>query len=441
MRDTFLIIMALVLGFIVLYAHLQSVYWGSIERFAERCRLRKVKLSGGWWGWTLEGQAGSLKVRIGGSLPKDHTQIVIPGPPDFSGISIRPESQAPWKIREIEVGSGIFDETFFVAGPIPLVLARLNEKARSALIRANDEITGTGGRLEIAGGMLRAEIVYDQLPHFLPLLLKVGECFASPVDVKRCLARNATQDPEAGVRLQNLLFLTREYAKDRKTSKTLRAACSDKSPEVRLRAGRALGREGRRTLLELVESQEDDTVSAEAFSILSHVLPFESMRAILVQALDRHHSQTARACMEALGRHGGAEAVGVLVNVMEKEQGELDVFAVQVLKTIGSPEAEGPLILALQRDRPALRIAAVNALARAGSPAAVLPLKEAAERFSRDPALSQALHQAIAEIQSRLQGASPGQLSLAQAEAGQLSLSTDPAGQLSLSDEGTPNDV
>jgi hypothetical protein len=88
----------------------------------------------------------------------------------------------------------------------------------------------------------------------------------------------------------------------------------------------------------------------------------------------------------------------------------------------------------------------------------VLPLKEAAERFSRDAELSRATRQAIAEIQSRLPGASPGQLSLAgadagqlsltqadagqlslaQADSGQLSLATDPAGQLSL---GSPEDT
>ncbi|HEX3526943.1 MAG TPA: hypothetical protein VH988_07735 [Thermoanaerobaculia bacterium] len=74
----------------------------------------------------------------------------------------------------------------------------------------------------------------------------------------------------------------------------------------------------------------------------------------------------------------------------------------------------------------------------------MLPLKELAERSSRDPELFKATRQAIAEIQSRLPGATPGQLSLAGAEAGQLSLAqaevgrlslaTEPAGELSLSD-------
>ena len=61
------------------------------------------------------------------------------------------------------------------------------------------------------------------------------------------------------------------------------------------------------------------------------------------------------------------------------------------------------------------------------------PLKEAAERSWIDLGLRAAARQAIAEIQSRLEGASPGQLSLTEAEAGQLSLARDEAGQLSLS--------
>ena len=132
-------------------------------------------------------------------------------------------------------------------------------------------------------------------------------------------------------------------------------------------------------------------------------------------------------------------------------EGELAADAAQALGETGSPAAEPSLIPALQREEDGLRVAAANALGRVGSAAAVLPLKEAAERSWLDRDLRRATRQAIAEIQSRLQGASPGQLSLAgaeagqlslaQADAGQLSLSTDSAGQLSLGDEGTPKDA
>ena len=427
------------------------------QRMAEQCArkgdLREVKLSSGTLEWKLQGQAGPLKVQITSRMGKGSSQvvIVIPGPPGFSEVSIRREDQAPWKTREIEVGSEAFDKRFFVAGPVRLVYALLDMKTRRLLIKANDAFTFAGSRLEIAGGELLAEAVDDELSLILPSLLSVGRRFAQPREVKQRLARNATEDFEAGVRLQNLLLLVRELPNDPRTLKVLRAACSDKNPQVRLQAGRALGAKGRDVVLKVAESLENDSVSAEAVSSLGRELSFLQTKAILSRALRKHrpHPQTVRACLDALGRDS---AVNLLAEVMEQQQGEIAVFAVQALATTGSPNAEGPLIRALQRDQADLRVAAAHALGRAGSVAAVLPLKEAAKRFSRDPELSQATHQAIAEIQSRLQGATPGQLSLAgaeagrlslaQAEAGQLSLPTDPAGQLSFSgDDDEPGEA
>jgi len=130
---------------------------------------------------------------------------------------------------------------------------------------------------------------------------------------------------------------------------------------------------------------------------------------------------------------------------MAREKGELAVAAAQALGTTGDTAAEPPLIKALQHKTAEVQVAAANGLGWLGSAAAVLPLEETAKGFSRDPELVRATRQAIAEIQSRLPGASPGQLSLAGAESGQLSLATesgefslapaDPAGQLSLPPE------
>jgi len=79
-------------------------------------------------------------------------------------------------------------------------------------------------------------------------------------------------------------------------------------------------------------------------------------------------------------------------------------------------------------------VAAARALGRVGSAAAVAPLKEAEAR-RREPDLTRAARQAIAEIQARLPGASPGQLSLASGETGSLSLAEDERGRLSLKED------
>jgi hypothetical protein len=229
------------------------------------------------------------------------------------------------------------------------------------------------------------------------------------------------------VRLHNLLVLIRELPKDPRTAWALRQACSDPVLEIRLRAARELGAEGRGVLLDLANDLKDDAVSAVAVSALDRELPFDRTAAILRRALIRRRTRTACACLESLGRRG-AVAVGVLAEALERREGEVAVAAARALGATGSPAAEPPLLLALASGREDLRLAAVNALGRVGSAASVLPLKEAAERFD----LRRPTRQAIAEIQSRFQGASPGQLSLAQTETGQLSLASDPAGQLSL---------
>jgi HEAT repeat protein len=412
------------------YSLLRFPHW---KRIANQY-LQEAKVSFWSEGLMLQGRAGSLAVSIRGTPTRTQAVIVIPGPPDFTEVSIRQERYTPWKTQEIDIGSQPFDEMFFIGGPARLVFALLDAETRNLLMHASGEIPK---RMEIFGGELVAEMADRQLSRLIPLLLRIGEWFTQPVDIRQRLVQNATQDPEAGVRLKNLLLLAHELPGDPETRKVLRAACSDPSPEVRLRAGRALGAEGLPVLVKLTEDLEDDAISAEAVFMLDRELPPEPMQSeriqdILRRALDRRCHQTALACISALGRAGDASAAGVLAKVMENEQDKLAAFAAQVLGTIGSPDAEGPLILALQRDQPALRVAAANALGRIGSTSAVLPLKEAADRFSRDSELSQATRQAIAEIQSRLPGASPGQLSLAGADAGQLSLAQAEAGQLSL---------
>jgi HEAT repeat protein len=440
----FILLGGAALGYSLLTGNWRTQAW---EDAAVSCGLQAVDAPT-LWHLPLEAGAGRAMVRIeasGDERQSARIVVVAPGPPDFKTVRISPESLIQWG-QEIEIGDGFFDSTFFIEGPMRLVLALFDEETRRLLFRASTE-----SRLEISNGELRAEMSDEKLPSVLPLLLDIGQRFAQPLDIPRRLAENAHQDPAPGVRLQNLLLLMRELPEDPRTAEALRTACSDPSPGIRLRAAKELGAESRDVLLELAESLADDVVSAEAVSLLGQELPFERTKAILDRARGLRYIQTARVCLEALGRSGTADTVDTLAKVMEEEVGTLAPAAAQALGATGSPAAEPPLILALQREQADLRVAAAKALGRVGSVAAVLPLKEAAERSWLDLQLRRATRQAIAEIQSRLPGASPGQLSLAgaeagqlslaQVEAGQLSLAADPAGQLSLSDEGTPKDV
>lgn len=390
-----------------------------------RCAVTDQKSSGIWaWRAKLTARSGPVEVRIsdaGGD--NERFKVVVTGPEGLSVLKLRRRILK----SEIKVGDEKFDDAFFVDGPLRPVCARLDASMRGLLLRANADCNP----LDIGGGKLAVEVHEDQLPRVLPLLLDIGRELARPVNVDRQIAENALQDPEARVRLVNLLLLARESPGDPQTLQVLRAACSDESPQVRLRAALELGDEGHETLLAVAESPQDDDIGARAVAHLGGRLPFERLRGILSGSLSSGLSRTARACLELLGQRR-AEAVGVLERVMSEEKGELAAAAAAALGATGEEAAEAPLLQALQSEDDALREAAASALGRVGTVAAVPLLQEAAERSLFDLALRRNARQAIAEIQARLQDASPGQLSLAQEEAGQLSLTQEEAGQLSL---------
>ena len=200
-----------------------------------------------------------------------------------------------------------------------LVSVLLNAEMRRWLIRMNNPWS----RLEISHGQLWLETFDNKnLSAILPLFVDISRRLAQRVDIAQGLAENARQDPEAGVRLHNLLLMARGLPGDPRTLEALRNACSDPSLEIRLRAARELGAEGRGVLKELAEGLVDDAVSAQAIAFLGRELPSERTVAVLDQALRRYLVQTARACLKALGRCGPA-AVDKLTEVMAREYGEL----------------------------------------------------------------------------------------------------------------------
>jgi HEAT repeat protein len=378
----------------------------------------------------LTARKGPLEVRMDGCPRLGYgSRIVVvgPWPPGFHSVRLRRETRRlKSQVPEIEVGGGDFDSTFLLEGPLRLVSSLLDAKVRLLMVRVNAE-----SRLEIARGELQVDVSNDRLHDVLPLLLDLAHRLAQPFNVARRLSDNALSHPDPEIRLRNLVLLVRECTWDERMVETLRKACSDASPEVRLRAARELGAEARHVLVDLVEYCQDDEVSAQAVSSLSRALSLEKLEAVLTGCLHTGRRKTALACLEALSRCGGA-AVDVLAWTMAHEEGDLAVAAAEALGTTGSTAAEPALILALHREAADVRLAAAQALGSVGSAAAILPLKEAAERAPLNREISAAIRQAIADIQFRAPGASPGQLSLAGSEAGLLSLADAEAGRLSL---------
>jgi hypothetical protein len=229
----------------------------------------------------------------------------------------------------------------------------------------------------------------------------VGRRLVAPGDVAARIAGNLRAEPEAGARLQGLLLLAREFPGHPATREALLAGREDPSPEVRLRAAMALGEEGAGTLRALLSGEDvDDAVTARAVAALGAGLTAELAGATLRRALARPgRTGTAAACLDAIG-------------------------------ALGRAEHEGLAVEALGRAEAVVRASAARALGRVGTVASVAALHEAAEVRGELP--RSVARQAIAEIQARLSGAAPGQLSLSGGEAGALSLAEGEPGRLSI---------
>lgn len=394
---------------------------------AARVRLEGVTESeGGLFGGPfLEGRAGPLRVRLQAyhrGKEEHGTRITISGlGHGAGGLTLRREGLATAfekrvvGEREIEVGDPRFDEEYYVQGQGPLALALLDHETRrglARLMRGRVEVPGSEAvsiRPSLSDGVLEAQVregVFSpgrhRIPDVLAAMLEVAPRLVAPPDVAARVAANLRDEPEPGARLQSLLLLAREFPSHPLTREALLAGRSDASPEVRLRASMALGEEGRDTLVALASGEGvGDGVAARAVGALGARMPTDVALGVLRRALSGDEQpETAVACLDGLGAAG---------------QGGAESLAIEALRS----------------DAPPVRAAGARALGRVGTVGAVAALHEAMDRGELPRGAGR---QAIAEIQSRLAGAAPGQLSLAGGEAGALSLADGEPGRLSLAD-------
>ena len=395
---------------------------------AKRAGLTEVEQAEGgiFEGGFVTGRSGSLHVRLESYRRGKYergTKIVVTGlGHGAGGLSLRREglSTAFEKRfigeREIEIGDPAFDAEYYVQGQAPLALALLDPETRRRLALLMRGRVALAGRESIevdpslSDGILEVQVKEsgfsdrrERIPDILAGVLEVARLLVAPSDVAARIASNLRAEPEAGARLRGVLMLSREFPHHAATREALLLAREDASEEVRLRAGMALGEEGKETLLDLVErAGTHDACAARAISALGERLPAERAEAALRRALaGAGRPQTAQACLEALAR-------------------------------LGRTEAEGLILGALRHEDAQVAVAAARALGRVGTVVAVAALHEAMPPHGE--LLRSVGRQAIAEIQARLTGAEPGQLSLAGGEAGALSLADGEPGRLSLAE-------
>ncbi len=376
--------------------------------------LRRPTLTGTWEG------LGVRLERYRRGKYESGTRIVIDGlGHGVDALSLRREGLGTrlFGSEEVAIGDPDFDARFHVQGPALLTLAVLPAATRERALRLLGGQVLVGDSLldvhaELAKGVLEVRFRDRDLDRtgerFFQVLknaLALAQRLAAPDDLPAKLADNFQHEPEAGVRLEILLTLARHLPDHPATRRVLLAGRQDRNAEVRLRAAMALGDEGRKTLLALVaDVTTDDGCAARAVEALGDRLPAGKVKSTLEQALAMgRRKQTARTCLDILGRRG-------------------------------HPGAQSLYLQALRDGDPQVAVAAARTLGRAGTIAAVAPLRQEATSLLPS-ALRSAARQAIAEIQSRLTGAAPGQLALAEGVEGALTLAAEEAGGLSLTED------
>jgi hypothetical protein len=434
------------------------------QRAARAAGLTSVQASGSMgFNSRLTGLAGPLRVRLESyqhGKNESGTRIVVGGLRHGSyALTIRPEGigtaiEKTVGERETEVGDEAFDNAAYLQGEPALIHALFDADTRRLMRRlllGQLRVEGPRGATElrvragVSDSELRVEIreslfggTLESIPAVLVLMVDLGKRLMRPDDLAAAIAANTSREPLPAVRLANLQLLARQQPTHPATRTTLLAGLGDDNAAVRLQAAISVGPEGHATLQEFTTREDvSDGIAARAIMVLGQEFPCKTAIIRLRRAREVGQSRTARACVDVIGKAGTGEAIETLVGVLAASQEELAVAAANGLGTTPSEESERALVAALDHEAAAVRVAAAEALGRIGSPQAVASLRECAATHRFDGTLRRATRHAIVEIQARVTGASPGQLSLAAGDAGQVSLADeDQRGRVSLEPDG-----
>jgi HEAT repeat protein len=406
--------------------------------------------------------SGRLRVCVESYRKSDNdrgTRIIVGGLDHDLYLQVRAEGMGSrmdrvFGGREVELGDPAFDQAAYVKGDPALLRALFGPGARRTLTdlfsgrlpgfaaggdrlpAISTTITESELRVEISNGMRG---VSKQLPSVLRALLEVGQVLVRPDDPAERIASNNECEPFAAVRRGNLRVLSAQYPGHAATRRALEQGLRDPSPEVQVEAAAALGRDGEPTLLDIAGRDDvPDELAIRAIAALGEAFPARLAGDTLRRARLAGRRAVVRACLDALARGGAAGCLDDLEALLASgdEDVDLAVASARLLGTVAGDPSERTLIAALQHPAGEVRLEAAGALGKIGTPQAVVPLGDCRGEHRFDAALRAATRQAIAEIQSRVTGASPGQLSLAADDVGQVSLAEpDARGQVSIARE------
>jgi HEAT repeat protein len=402
----------------------------------------------------LAGTRGSLTVTIEGG--GEAVELSAAGL--AHGVQCAPRNRFGDDVA-LEPGAGVGDPDFeavaVVRGDESVIRALLDHETRRALgmllsgqlrfeTGAGTEMLSVVAQVRDAGLRVRvprdardlfAKVKHPEIPPpALRPIVELAERLVGPQDLAGRIADNTASEPIPAVRIANLRHLASQFPHDSATRPALARALADPADEVRLEAARALGAEGVRTLLRIAVGRASrDAPAAEAIALLGSRFEPGHARWALRRAIAAGRHRVVSACLERLVGKDDERSVSSVAAALRSQDDAVARAASNALGRAGGPGFEDAMIAALEHRLVDVQVAAVSTLGRIGSARAVAPLGDWANRHALDRWVRGDARQAIAQIQSRLPGASPGQLSIAGAEAGQVSLvEEDKRGQVSL---------
>jgi hypothetical protein len=389
---------------------------------------------------SFEGLVVTAEERVHVDPDGSETSVTVEGADLPARVELRREdlaSAAEKLLRgsDVETGDEAFDREVLVWGYPPLLLAILDATTREEVRR----FMSVGARLaegRLSFSISRRFAEPHEIDGFVSGLLELARRLRTPEDVAARLAHNATSDPLPAVRLRNLTTLAERFPAREDTVLAMRESLTAESDVLRCFAASHLGAEGRGVLEALARGHTEESIAGRALEALGDSLSFETAAAALDRALARGQWALAAAATAALGSCRDPRATARLLVLLGARDPDLACRAAVALAGRTDPAAQPALLGALQSDNQALRVAAVAALHACGTVAAVAPLRELIAAHTLDVTLRKAALAAVAAIQARAFGASPGQVALADQLAGAVTLATASApGKLELTPE------
>ncbi|MET0556504.1 MAG: hypothetical protein ABW221_25935 [Vicinamibacteria bacterium] len=369
-------------------------------------------------GHGVRARRGELTVFLGRRSWAGGTRVEIR--PVARGLSACRVVGPDARFSGVETGDAAFDAEVRFSGTWLLVRALLDSGTRDA---ARDAFA-VAASVSVADGALVADFDASgsaDRPFTAPALerlLALAERLREPADPVPRLAEIARTDRDPVVRRSAVAVLGRDAEDRRETRQARKTACLDPDPSVRLAGARYLGAEGVAVAEEVARNVETpDAFAADAIEVLGDRLSSETRRAILdVAGADR--PRTACAALASLNGAGREDVERIAAVLGRASTGPVAQAAVEALVRAKVPAAAEPALAAALGSDVEVARAAARALARIGTADSVPALRGAEERTE----LARTAREAIVAIQSRLTGASPGQLALAGASGGELAV-------------------